>query len=361
MHRPDCAAFLRLAGRQPARAAGRIRRRRREQEVGITSGRRPQVAAQDITTLVAQVRVRSQPCGAGAQRPWPRARAVAGAHRRFRRSGGCSRASRPCQDPVRAPRMIPANARVPGRVRHAGGAGGGCRGVLVVTALAIGSRLADWWWPGRCRGVACPRRAGLGTDACRWPTARGKLYGRRSRRQPGPGGGARRLGPGRPRALSDARAKGRGRDRRRRRGSRCGWRANCRRHRNGIDAVEASLRDGETGRPATRCSIRRRRRVRPGRLDGDDAAALPLWRRRCSLCRAPARGRDARIRWPTCRPAHAALVAGDLGADGGGAACGGLTIRAMPTTGAACRRRACWNRRPRGCSVTCGRVASRRP
>ena len=59
VHRPDCAAFLRLAGRQPARVLPvEWGSRRREQEVGIRiEGVDRKWLLKDITTLVAQVGV----------------------------------------------------------------------------------------------------------------------------------------------------------------------------------------------------------------------------------------------------------------------------------------------------------------
>ena len=59
VHRPDCAAFLRLAARQPARVLPvEWGSRRREQEVGIRiEGVDRKWLLKDITTLVAQVGV----------------------------------------------------------------------------------------------------------------------------------------------------------------------------------------------------------------------------------------------------------------------------------------------------------------
>jgi len=190
--------------------------------------------------------------------------------------------------------------------------------VLVVTALAIGSRLADWWWP-ESDAAALRARAERALQDGRLSMADGsgarELYEAALALQPDQVEAREGLARVARAALADARAKAAA-------GQAAQARIALRLARElqapqaGIDAVEASLRDGEAGRASIDALLDRAEAARAaGRLDGDDAAALPLYRRVLALSPRNQRaveGREDALA-DLLRPAHAALVAGDLG------------------------------------------------
>lgn len=192
-------------------------------------------------------------------------------------------------------------------------------GVLVVTALAIGPRLADWWWP-ESDAAALRARAERALQDGRLSMADGsgarELYEAALALQPDQVEAREGLARVARAALADARAKAAA-------GQAAQARIALRLARElqapqaGIDAVEASLRDGEAGLAGVDALLDRAEAARAaGRLDGDDAAALPLYRRVLALSPRNQRaveGREDALA-DLLRPAHAALVAGDLGA-----------------------------------------------